>query len=143
MTLIQKVAKLDSELSLQRIKTSFEKAVKESSFELRSHPGSSQEILGSILATLVLQMKSSVSKLQDFCRTDLQFAQHSQFRQKMSIVCVREGLVVASFKYLATFGKSLVANNVYDNITWLLLAKLYLDMEMGTVDYMVFYKISL
>lgn len=139
LNLIHKVAKLDSELGLQRIKSSFETAVKDSSLELRSHPGSSQEILGSILATLILQMKSSLTKLQDFCRPDLQFAQHSQFRQKMSILCVREGLVIASFKYLADFGKSLSSSgsDEYDILTWLLLAKLYLDIENGTVEYMV------
>jgi hypothetical protein len=135
--LIHKVIKLDADLSLQRIKSSFEKAVKDSSSELRAHPGSSQEIMGSILATLVLQMKACLNKLQDYCRQDLQFSQNSEFKQKMSVVCVREGLVVASFKYLASFGKSLISDSHYDNLTWLLLAKLYLDIEIGTVEYMV------
>lgn len=132
-----RVAKLDAELSLERIKFSFEKAVKDSSVELTSHPGSSQEILGSILATLVLQMKSSLTKLQEFCRGDLQFAQNAEFRQKMAVLSVREGLVVAVFKYLADFGRDLIQDEQYSNLTWLLLAKLYLDIEIGTIEFMV------
>ena len=137
LDLISVVAKEDAAISLQRIKTSFEKAVKESCLELRSHPGSSQEILGSILATLVLQMKSSLNNLKDFSRPDFQFAQNIEFRQRMAVVTVREGLVIASFRYLVDFGKKLMKTDEYDILTWLLLAKLYLDIEMGTVEYMV------
>jgi len=137
LDLIFRVTKMDAEMSLQRIKASFEKAANESSVELSSHPGSSQEILGSILATLVLQMKSSLNKLQEFCRADLQFAQNADFRQKMAVVSIRKGLVVSVFKYLAEFGRNLIQDEEYSNLTWLLLAKLYLDIEIGAVEYMV------
>ena len=131
------MTKTDAEVSLERIKQSFEKAVRDSCAVLRTHPGSSQEILGSILATLVLQMKASLNNLKDFSRTDFQFAQNAEFRQRLAAVTVREGLVIASFKYLIDFGKRIVGPEEYDIFTWLLLAKLYLDIEMGTVEYMV------
>lgn len=137
LDLIFQVAQLDAETSLGRIKTSFEKAVKDSSAELTTHPGSSQEILGSILATLVLQLKSSLTKLQEFRRGNLQFSENGEFRQKIAIICVREGLVVAVFKYLSEFGRRLIQDEQNSSLTWLLLSKLYLDIEIGTVEYMV------
>ncbi|CAG7831601.1 unnamed protein product [Allacma fusca] len=137
LELISAIANKDAEISLERIKNSFRKAVKESCMELRTHPGTSQETLGSILATLILQMKSSLTNLKDFCRPDFQFSHNTEFRQRMAAVTVREGLVISSFKYLIEFGSHLTHSEEYDILTWLLLAKLYLDIEMNTVEYMV------
>ena len=111
--------------------------MRQSSSDLRLHPGSSQETLGSILATFAVQMKSSVNILRDFCRLDLHFAQNPEFRRKVALQSVREGLIVSAFKYLITFGKEVVKDPNYDSITWLLLSKLYFDIEMTTVEFMV------
>jgi len=128
---------MDAELSLQRVKTCYEKSVKESGFEMRSHPGSSQEILGSILATLVGQMKSGIAKLRDYTHSDYHFSQNAEFRQRVAVVIVREGHVIAFFKYLIAFGKQLLEDRECDTLTWLVIAKLYLEIEIGTVAYMV------
>jgi len=135
--LISKVTHIDAEMSLLRIKHSYEKAVRESGAELRAHPGSSQEIMGSILATFVGQMKTGLDRLQDYCRPEFHFSQNAEFRQRTAAVTVREGLVVDAFKYLIDFGNKLIQDRDCDILIWLLISKLYLDIEIGTVEYMV------
>lgn len=128
---------MDSEICLGKIKASFQKAIGDSGSELKNHPASAQEILGSILSTFVIQLKTSLSKLQDYCRAEFHFAQNSDFRQRVGISIAREGLVVASFKYLINFGNQLSEEGKYDHLVWLLTSKLFLDVEAGSVEYMV------